>query len=167
MLVLACSIFLLPWQQVMAAGHRQSGDAPSNGVIGAVRDAALQPGGVLHGQVVDAQGRAIPNTAVRLVRSGSEGPAAVTETNRDGRFEFAGLSGGVYRLETAAAGNMYRLWMPEAAPPAASSAALLVQGDATVRGNLGSLHWLEWTLIGIGVAAAIAIPLALADDDAS
>jgi hypothetical protein len=167
MLVLACSIFLLPWQQVLAAGPQHPlGDASPSVATGAVRDAALQPGGVLHGQVVDAQGKAVAHAVVRLVRAGVENaPVAVSETNAQGQFEFARLSGGVYRLETAAGGAMYRLWTPDTAPPSATRAALLVQGDSTVRGNLGGLHWLEWTLIGIGVAAAIAIPLALADDD--
>ena len=53
--------------------------------------------------------------------------------------------------------------VPNTAPPAAQSAALLVSGSDVVRGQNGGLvYWLTnpWVLAGL-IAAAIAIPIAL------
>jgi len=167
--VLACSIVLLPLQQAIAANPfaaRRAGTGPPEGA--AVRDIALGPGGVLRGQVVDAQGKACAKVSVRLVRMGNRAePVAVTTTGEEGGFAFDGVRAGVYRVETPLSAGVYRLWSPDAAPPAASPAALVVQGDSTVRGNLSAISPLGWALIGVGIAAAIAIPLALDDDDAS
>ena len=44
-------------------------------------------------------------------------------------------------------------------------AALVVQGQGPVRANLANLSPWGWTLMGLGVAAAIAIPLILSQDD--
>jgi Carboxypeptidase regulatory-like domain len=138
------------------------------GVI-AIYDVALRPGGVLQGQVVDPQGR--PAAATRVVLAQEGKPTAATQTDAQGRFTFTGLKGGVYQLATAQGGGMYRLWTPGAAPPAAHADALVVSGDAVVRGGMGNggvLSFLAnpWVL-GAMVAAAIAIPLALDHKNAS
>jgi hypothetical protein len=161
--VVACSIVLLPLQQILAA-NPQLGASTAPRVI---RDVALQPGGVLTGQVLDSAGNPCAGVAVRIVRAGGATElVAAAETTADGQFTFSELSGGVYRVETPIGAGMYRLWAPDTAPPSAVPAVLLVAGQDAVRGNLGKIGWLGWTLIGLGVAAAIAIPLAL-DDDAS
>jgi len=162
LIVVTASIFLLPVQQLLAANPQLlTGQAP------AIRDIALQTGGAMHGQVVDAQGNPCGQVAVRVVRTADPTPLAIAQTDSQGRFAVTGLSGGLYRVETPAGAAMYRLWAPNTAPPSATASALVVQGDPTMRGNLGGLGWFGWTLIGLGVAAAIAIPLALDDDDAS
>jgi hypothetical protein len=103
---------------------------------------------------------------VRLVRLGGSGRHIATQTtDARGHFEFASLGGGSYRVETPGGTSIYRAWRTNAAPPAAVPAALVVQGEQTVRGNLGGISPLGWSLIAVGVAAAIAIPLALDDDD--
>jgi hypothetical protein len=164
LVVVTASIFLLPVQQLLAANpHLAAGAGQSS----AIRDVALQTGGVMHGQVVDAQGNPCDQVAVRVARTSDPTPLAVVQTDSQGRFAVSGLSGGVYRVETPAGAAMYRLWAPNTAPPSATTSALVLQGDPTMRGNLGGLGWFGWTLIGLGVAAAIAIPLALDDDDAS
>jgi hypothetical protein len=164
LVVVTASIILLPLQQLLAANPPlMAGTGP----LPAIRDVALQTGGAMHGQVVDAQGNPCREVAVRVVRTTETTPLAVVQTDSQGRFAVQGLSGGIYRVETPAGAAMYRLWAPNTAPPSATTSALVVQGDPTVRGNLGGLGWFGWTLIGLGVAAAIAIPLALDDDDAS
>ena len=164
LVVVTASIFLLPLQQLLAANPQLAAGA---GLSPAIRDVALQTGGVMHGQVVDAQGNPCDQVTVRVVRTADATPLAIVQTDSQGRFAVNGLSGGVYRVETPAGASMYRLWAPNTAPPSATTSALVMQGDPTIRGNLGGLGWFGWTLIGLGVAAAIAIPLALDDDDAS
>jgi hypothetical protein len=164
--VVACSIVLLPLQQILAANPQLGAESSSSPRL--IRDVALQPGGVLSGQVLDSDGNPCAGLAVRIVRAGGgQELAAGTQTTADGRFTFSELSGGVYRVETPVGVEMCRLWAPDTAPPSAVPAVLLVAGQDAVRGNLGQIGWLGWTLIGLGVAAAIAIPLALDDDDAS
>lgn len=167
--VLVCSILLLPLQQIIAAnpyvGAHKGAPLPTGHTV---RDIALAAGNIMKGQVVDAQGNACRDVPVRLVKMGENtGEILSLTTDAEGRFEFAAVGGGVYLLETPGAVSIYRAWVPNTAPPSASHSALLVQGNQAVRGNLGAVSPLGWALFAIGVAAAIAIPVALDDDDAS
>jgi hypothetical protein len=162
--VLTAAMILLPLQQLLAANPHLLGQTPPAGSA-EIRDVALQAGGALRGQVVDGQGHPCGLVAVRVVRASDQTPLAVVQTDAQGRFAVNGLTGGVYRVETPDGAAIYRLWAPNTAPPAATASALLIHSDSLVRGNLGGIGWLGWTLIGAGVAAAIAIPLILDDDD--
>lgn len=145
-----------------ATGSQVAEPRPAAAAV-AIYDVALRPGGILQGQVVDPQGA--PAAATRVVLAQEGKPQAATQTDAQGHFSFPGLKGGVYQLATAQGGGMYRLWTPGAAPPAAHADALVVSGDAVVRGAMGNggiISFLAnpWVL-GAMVAAAIAIPLAL------
>jgi hypothetical protein len=134
-----------------------------------IRDVALQSGGVLNGQVLNEQAVAQGRAKVAVVHKGK--PLTVTETDQEGRFVLTGLEPGVYELHLAEGGGAYRVWAPRTAPPAAEQGVLLVQDSRVVRGmhnGGGGFGWLAnpWVLAGI-VAAAIAIPLALDNNDAS
>jgi hypothetical protein len=134
-------------------------------------DVALRPGGILVGQVVDPQGAVKPNAVVSVKYADHE--VVRTTTDANGVFAAQGLRGGQYQLETEDGISVCRLWAPDTAPPAARPAALVVAGDNVVRGQWGggAMHqWVGWVkahpYITAGVVAtAIAIPLALADDD--
>ena len=132
-----------------------------------IRDIALQPGGILNGQVMNEQAVAQGNAKVAVVYQGK--PLTVTETDGEGRFALAGLEPGVYELHLAQGGGAYRVWAPRTAPPSAEKSVLMVQDSQVVRGANGGgrFGWLAnpWVLAGL-VALAIALPLAL-DDDAS
>jgi hypothetical protein len=99
--------------------------------------------------------------------------------DQQGRFAFEGLQAGVYQVLGAGTGSVLRLWQPAAAPPAAQSALLLVEGpvvrgqhprhfgcpppgayDGAVMRALSN----PWVFSGL-LAAGIAIPIALSDDD--
>jgi hypothetical protein len=132
-----------------------------------IRDVALQPGGILKGQVLNEQAVAQGQTKIAIAHMGK--PFTVTQTDKDGRFVLTDLKPGVYELHLAQGGGAYRVWAPRTAPPAAEEGVLLIQDSRVVRGaNGGAFGFLAnpWVLAGI-VAAAIAIPLALDDDDAS
>ena len=134
-------------------------------------DVALRHGGLLVGQVVDQQGAVKPGAVVSVQYADYE--VARTTTDANGVFAAQGLRGGQYQLVTEDGISVCRLWAPDTAPPAARPAALVVSGNNVVRGQWGGgpMHqWLDWVkahpYITAGViATAIAVPLALADDD--
>lgn len=146
----------------------------------AVRDVALRDGGRLTGQVLDAAGTPVADTAVAVVDRGQV--LASARTNADGRFAITGVKAGVCEVATTSGVTVCRLWAPRTAPPSAQQDALVIHGDTVVRGGDdcgtcpptgkasggGVIGFLSnpWVLGGI-VAAAIAIPLALDNDDAS
>lgn len=159
----------------MAYGVSPGGASPSGTPVireaVPVQDVALQPDGVLRGQVLDGQGQPVANGAVAVAQQGKL--VTRTQTDEQGRFAVAGLRGGLYQVATAQGGGVYRVWTAEAAPPVAKNAALIVNDATVVRGMQdrcqgGVLGFLgnPWVL-GAIVAAAIAIPLCLDDDDAS
>ena len=167
-LVLIGSMTLLPAQQVLAANPVGPGDPDRAAVAPPVRDVSLQAGGVLRGQVVDKQGQPCTGVPISVSKVGATAAKPIgSQTDGQGRFQFSGLTGGVYQVETAQGSTLCRLWAPNTAPPSAGPAAMVVQGEGPVRGNLGGIGPWGWALIGLGVAAAIAIPLALQKKDAS
>ncbi|MCA9230061.1 MAG: carboxypeptidase regulatory-like domain-containing protein [Planctomycetales bacterium] len=134
----------------------------------APRDVALHEGGVLLGQVVDAQGGSVAGAPVSLYSGGKE--VARTESDVAGKFAVSGLQGGVYQVASAQGQDVYRLWNAQTAPPAAQRGMMLVSNPDIVRGQGpfgGIANWVsQHPIITAGaVAAAIAIPLALDDDD--
>lgn len=137
------------------------------------QDVALQEQGMLAGNLVDDQGAGKAAVPVVVTRQGKL--VAKTETDANGRFEVRGLTGGVYEVQTPLGSGVYRLWAPRTAPPSAKTVATVVadgQDQSVIRaqGPMGgsAFGWLAnpWVLAGI-VAAAIAIPLALDNNDAS
>ncbi len=142
--------------------------APS---VAAPRDVTLHEGGVLLGQVVDAQGASLANTPVSLVSGGKE--VARTQSDHTGKFTVSGLKGGVYQVASVNHQGTYRLWSPQTAPPAAGRGILLVSSEDIARGQGvggpfgGVANWIaKHPIMTAGaVAAAIAIPIALDDDD--
>lgn len=144
------------------------------------RDVALRPGGLLVGQVVDAQGAVQAEKSVSIQFGDQE--VARTTTDQNGVFAAQGLRGGQYQIVTEDGQSLCRLWAENTAPPAADEAAIVVTGQDLVRGQWGGGYgnpgygggygsaWLNWVrshpyiTAGI-VAAAIAVPIAVADDD--
>lgn len=147
-------------------------------------DIALAMGGILIGQVVDTEGQALKEAEVVLKSGGKE--IARCQTDAAGKFQVAGLRGGA--IEVASKGTMgnCRVWAPGTAPPAAQPGLLVVaEGDVIrgqhggrrvpghsygrgVRGHGGGLlaKMIEHPLVTAGVVgAAIAVPLAVSNDD--
>jgi hypothetical protein len=142
-----------------------------------VADVALGNGGVFVGKVVNAHGAPLVKVAVSLQQAGNE--VATTTTDAEGVFAVQGLRGGVYQVVSEGGVVSYRLWAPNTAPPAANQSALIVTGTEIVNGTSvagtqytpahggGIMGWMRQhpILVAAGVATAIAVPLALADDD--
>jgi hypothetical protein len=153
---LVCLTWLLP-TQIMAADTQASPVV----VMPVIRDIALGPNGSLSGQLVDAQGHARPNQPVLVQRQGGE--PHKTQTDESGRFVMTGLTGGTYQVATLDSAALCRCWTEKVAPPAARKDVLLVTGEGVQRGQhpFGEMLFSAPVLIGLVIAAAIAIPIAV------
>ena len=153
------------------------------------RDMSLRSDGSFVGKVLNQHGRAQDKQPVLLLQNGQ--PIATALTNANGEFGFQLQKGGLYQIQSRDTVTTYRMWTAATAPPSAVQSATLVTNDTLVLGQncahcgvsgcgggcvghpgggggAGVLGFLAnpWVLGGL-VAAAIAIPLALDDDDAS
>jgi hypothetical protein len=127
----------------------------------AVVDVALQNGGVLQGQLVNAQGAPQSDVEISIETRGRQVALAVTD--KEGYFSAADLRGGTYLLRVADEVTTCRVWTANTAPPSASQAVLLVTGPAT-RAQLGLVRrYGPGSLLVIGGAATV-IVLAVTDD---
>ena len=160
--VLSCLGIAMP-QVSMAIGPVTQSSAAAPVATAQITDVALGQGGLLKGQVVSSTGAPQADAQVRFIQNGKQ--VAVTITDSEGYFAVKGLSGGVYQVATGENVMIYRVWAANTAPPIAQHDILLVAGENVVRGQGGILYGLSnpW-VIGAGVAAAIAIPVALAND---
>jgi hypothetical protein len=141
------------------------------------QDIRLGERGQFQGQIVNAQGRPSARAEVELWKNGQ--PVARSVADQHGRYQFQGLKAGVYQVLAPGTGGVLRLWQPAAAPPSAQSALLLVEGpvlrgqhphelgcpppgayDGAIMRALSN----PWVFSGL-LAAGIAIPIALSDDD--
>lgn len=123
-----------------------------------IKDVALQRGGVLQGAAVNVQGAPLKHAPVLCLQNGQL--VKRTQSDAEGRFQFAQLRGGVYEIRTATGGGVYRAWAVRTAPPSANNSILLVDGQQSERGQLLSVLSNPLVLLGL-VAIAIAVPLAL------
>jgi hypothetical protein len=132
---------------------------------------ALRSDGLLVVQLVGTDGNPLITTPVTVL--GPDGPVATTTTDANGLLAVGGLRGATYRVVVAGSVAVLRAWAPGTAPPAAADPALIVVGDQVVRGQcppcrgrrpIGRLLRNPWVIATL-VGAAIAIPIATADDD--
>jgi hypothetical protein len=139
-----------------------------------IRDIELASGGLLVGRLLDAGGQPRGNVAVSIVADGAI--LATTHTDEAGIFAVTNLRGGVHQVSTGDAIQICRFWVNGTAPPLAARSVDFVSGDQVVRGQWGpppgnSLirRAKVWAtnpfIVGGVVAAAVAVPVALSDDD--
>ena len=148
-----------------------------------VQDVALQKGGVLQGRFVNSSD-GLASNGLASDGSASDGPiaeapisllynnqvVAKAKTDKQGRFTFSRLRGGVYQVTAPDTQQLYRLWAAGTAPKAAEQVALVVAGQSVVRGQHAKGQntkgrggkWLRSPLCLAAVAAtAVAVPVAL------
>lgn len=140
------------------------GASPTFNPAPPVPDVALADGGLLQGQVVDAQGAPLGKTPVSVWQQSRE--VARTATDNNGYFAVRGLRGGAHRVIAANNQASVRLWKPGTAPPTARQALLVVTQRPMVRGQYGgggiAGGILGSPLVVAGVvAAAVAVPVAV------
>ena len=126
-----------------------------------VADVALTRGQNLEGVVLGDGARGVSGAPVALVQSGRE--LARTHTDRDGRFAFGAVRGGVYQLVSTQSAGIFRVWAAGTAPPAAKSVAVLIGNNPVVRGQ-GPLHNLFFSdafVMSAVIVGAIVVPFAI------
>jgi hypothetical protein len=160
--------------QTAAAANADSRPTATPDVKLAVSDVALAEGGLLIGRVLDEHMR--PLAAADVAISASGRTVATTTTDNRGAFAVAGLRGGFHQIITAHAVQNCRFWPVGTEPPRATQGVRIVDA-AVVRGqwcpppmaNRFIRNAKVWAtnpfVVGGVVAAAIAIPVALNNDD--
>jgi hypothetical protein len=154
--------------------------SPNEGETFRISDVALNEDGALRGLIVGGEGQALAGVPIKM----TQGDVTVVETATDqlGQFAVNSLNGGVYQMFVDQSQVNVRVWAPQTAPPTATTGFTYVLGSVqrgqctedsctgacggACGGGCGPLALLmnPW-VIGAAVAAAIAIPLALDDDD--
>jgi len=146
-----------------------------------ITDVSLVDDGTLTVQVVDPAGNPVGGRVVRVLSQGAEVASATTDAS--GTFQVAGLRDGLHEVEACSNRTCFRLWQPGVAPPHAEPVARVVcedQGEVyqpmrqVSRPQRGPLQRAfanypiaTTALIGAGLGAAIAIPIAVSQKPAS
>lgn len=140
-----------------------------------LRNVELTAAHSLQGQLVDGAGQVVANAKVR-VRS-QDNIQQVSQqivTDEDGRFEVAGLKSGTCVVEAADQVYAVRVWKKGTAPPKSlQNVSLVTEQGPAVRGQLTNNRFVNFirgmtpkqkVCLGVLVAAAIVLPIALDDD---
>jgi len=174
-----CCLSLVATQPLCWAQQVQ----PAQGDTYRISDVALNQDGALRGLIVGGEGQPLASVPIKM----TQGDVTVVETSTDqlGQFSVSSLAGGVYEMLVDESRVNVRVWAPKTAPPTATTGFTYVLGSvqrgqctadsctgacggACAGGACGggplALLMNPW-VIGAAVAAAIAIPLALDDDD--
>ena len=124
-------------------------------------DVSLSQTGHLEGQYVNQQGRAVDGARVVVWKGQEKRAQAVTA--RDGRFTIAGLTNGVYRIESPGQVVLCRVWPSQAAPPSAKTAVVMVSRGGATRGQLGYLDPINTSTLILGIAGVTLGAIAVSD----
>jgi hypothetical protein len=159
---LACLGWLLPVPPAFAgAPQAKTAAAPT-----LFQDVRLGPDGTLAGQLLDTNGQPVTQQPIALLQGGKA--LAETRTDATGRFAFPQVRSGVYQISEGTVCSACRAWTAVAAPPAAQAQLLVVAEAGVVRGQQPlSALFTNPLVIGLIIAAAIAIPLAIAHKENS
>ena len=140
-----------------------------------LKDVALNSKGELHGQLVSPSGKPESSAEVKLHSSSDKKkPATKVKTDKDGRFIIRGLRRGPCMLTVNDQSYAFRVWPEKQAPPKSIRTVALVAANVEVRGqyeDAGASNSI-WGMstgaklaVGVVIATAIAVPVALSDDD--
>ncbi len=128
-------------------------------------DIALTRDNTLNGRLFDETGNPVGGMSVAIYSQGHM--TAATVSDQAGSFSLVTNRGGVYELRAGNEVQIIRLWHHDTAPPSAESTIQLRVGEETVRGQrpIESLFCFQPWFLGLLIAAAIAIPIAVHDSD--
>lgn len=163
LLWLSCVGLLLP-EAALAANIEPSGSGQPQAAL-RIGDVVLGPQRTLRGQVVDPQG--MPVSRARVVLFRQTGAVVKLAADTEGRFAVSNLPQGTYLVVGGEGAAACRVWAARTAPPSANSEVLVVSDGTLVRGQNGLYTWISehFLLTSAAVAAAITVPVVLANDD--
>lgn len=156
---LACSLALLASTMLVMPPGLAADDRTEQRSI--AQDLALDAAGNLQGQVVDSQGKGLDAMPVKLMQDAQE--VARTNTDKAGKFEFAGMRNGLYELDAAGKSTPVRVWSAQIAPPTAKAGVTLVQGKPAVRGQFGFMDPMNTSILLLGVAGVTLSAISLGE----
>jgi len=163
-LLLALANWVIPLAQTSAAQPPGANrNASAQAATLRARDVALDVGGQLHGRLLNRSAQPVPGLTVMAVQNGQR--VAQTSTDQNGNFTLVGLRGGMVQVVSQDAISICRAWAPGTAPPSATKNLLVVQQDVLQRGQipLGEALFSDPIVLGLFVAAAIAVPIAISN----
>ena len=132
-----------------------------------VEDLSLQ-GETLVGGLVDQNGKGVEDAPVLIAQNGKT--LLKLRTDSEGRFAAKGIRPGVYQVVSHGAAGNYRVWSADQAPATAKRGVIHQVDPQIARGHSHSMltNLLSNPLVIAGIiATAIAMPLALDDDNNS
>ena len=168
----------LPGAAVLAGDTNTPSKGKGNAKQTLALDVALSQEGTLEGVTVNSDGTAAIDAKVAL--RGVDQKVLQANVDENGRFSFTAVRPGVYEVaavnKTGSARRVVRVWNGKAAPPAATPVAVVTLLDqqakdlARAQGMADGLFGgsADPLLIGgvaLGVAAAIAIPIAVSNNN--
>ena len=124
-------------------------------------DVVLHPGSIIAGEVLSADGKPLVEAEV-IVQMGRHEIVRVI-TNRFGEFAAEVPRGGVYVVSSSAGALLVRAWTASAAPPNSLYRVTVMPQTTVIRAqdSGGGFDPLLGLLLAGGIAAAIAVPIAL------
>ena len=164
LLAVALAIFnwVIPATQIQAIepARRATSATPTARPL-RVHDIALEPGGRLRGRVLNTEGSPTSEYQIIVVQDGRQVGTAVTDGQ--GRFAVHGIHGGMFQVIAGATIYACRGWAPQTAPPVATTQLLVVPRGIIQRGQrpFRDLFFGDPVMVGLVIAAAIAIPIAV------
>ncbi len=172
-----------------AANPQSAGTAQatkSTGVAAKIPDVKLNSDGLFVAQLVSTTGQPLSGRQLKI--SDRSNSLTTATTSPQGRVAVPGLNGGVFKVAYGNQSTILRLWTCNAAPPNAVSDLLLVQNQTVTRGQcdcgdvcsggcdvamnpdgpnpFSGILGQEPMMIGLLVAAAVAIPIAVHNSQA-
>ncbi len=160
--LLATSNWVLPIAQVHGFGPPTDSQltAPRTKAV-YVNDIALGKSGQLTGYVFSHQGQPSADFHLKVTQNGR--PAVEVVTNKQGQFQVDALRGGKFQVAAGKQIYLCRGWAAGTAPPKARDQLLVVPDGVIQRGQrpIGDLFVADPIMVGLIVAAAIAIPIAV------
>ena len=190
--IVALSMFGIVMSGPLHAATPQAPVSTSTSAATRIPDVRLNSDGLFVAQLVSNTGQPLSSRQLKI--SSREKLLTAVTTSPSGRVAVRGLNGGVFQIDYADQSTIFRLWTANAAPPNAASELMIVQNRPVARAQcdcevpcdggcdvgvvapdgpnpFSGILGQEPIMIGLLVAAAIAIPIAVHNsgdsDDAS
>ena len=159
----ALTLALVNWAVPIAATSAAQPPGARQGATIRPCDVALDDGGRLNGRLLNRSAQPVTGLVVIAVQNGQQ--VAQSVTDQHGSFALTGLRGGMVQIAAQDAIAICRAWASGTAPPSATTNLVVIQQDVVQRGQmpLGDALFGDPILLGLFVAAAIAIPIAVSN----